>query len=119
MANMNFLYELITKKILDLLESGTPPWKKSWRASDVPMNLTTKIPYKGINVWMLMSSPNAISPYWITWKQTMALKGTVKKEEAKNYEYIVFYKMLKSKDDEDRKFPMIQYTRVYNLSQVV
>jgi antirestriction protein ArdC len=27
--------------------------------------------------------------------------------------------MLKSKDDEDRKFPMIQYTRVYNLSQVV
>jgi antirestriction protein ArdC len=124
MANMNFLYDLVTKRILDLIENGTPPWKKTWKLSDAPMNLTTKIPYKGINVWTLMASPNAKSPYWLTWKQTMALKGTVKKEEAKNYEYVVFFKMMKyekqlsENDVESRTFPMLRYTRVYNLSQV-
>lgn len=117
--NMNFLYENITNKILALLEKGTPPWKKSWNANDFPMNFTTKIPYHGINIWVLLSSPYAKTNLWGTWNQIMALKGRVKDAEAKNYETVVFWKQLKYKNDEDeeKSFPMIRYTRVYNLSQ--
>jgi len=122
MANMNFLYENITNKILDMLENGTAPWKKSWQASDVPMNLTTKIPYRGVNVWLLLFSPLAKTPYWLTWNQVMKLKGRVKDGEAKNYETVVFWKQLKSTKivdgvEEENTFPMLRYTRVYNLSQ--
>jgi len=119
----NIVYQIVTDRIIKLLESGTAPWKKAWKASDLPMNLTTKIPYKGVNTWLLLSC-GMPSPYWLTWKQTMALKGTVKKDEAKNFQVVVFWKQLKydkkSTDNEieERTFPMLRYYRVYNLSQV-
>jgi len=120
--NMNFLYENITNKICSMLESGVSPWKKTWSAADAPKNLTTKIPYRGVNVWMLLSSPHATTPYWLTWKQVMSLKGRVKAEEAKNYEMVVFWKQLKYKKmvagvEEEDTFPMLRYSRVYNLGQ--
>ena len=123
MANMNFLYENITNKIIKILESGQTPWKKTWKASDMPMNLTTKIHYRGVNIWMLLSSPYATTPYWLTWNQVMKLKGRVKDGEAKNYEVVVFWKQLKykktTKDGEEKEdsFPMLRYSRVYNLGQ--
>jgi antirestriction protein ArdC len=105
-----------------MLEEGKSPWKKTWSASDAPKNLTTKIPYRGVNVWMLLSSPFASTPYWLTWKQVMTLKGRVKAEEAKNYEIVVFWKQLKYKKmvggvEEEDSFPMLRYSRVYNLGQ--
>ncbi len=122
MANMNFLYENITNKICKMLEEGTVPWKKSWSAKNAPQNLITKIPYRGINVWTLISSPNASTPFWATWKQIMNLKGRVKTDEAKNYEIVVFWKQLKyTKNvngvEEENTFPMLRYSRVYNLGQ--
>lgn len=121
-SNMNFLYQAITDKIVKMLETGTSPWKKTWRASDAPRNLTTKIPYRGVNVWMLLSSPYATTKYWLTWKQVMSLKGRVKAEEAKNYEIVIFWKQLKYTKtvggiEEEDTFPMLRYSRVYNLGQ--
>lgn len=122
MANMNFLYENITNKICSMLENGTAPWRKPWLTKDAPQNLTTKIPYRGVNVWMLLASPHATTKYWLTWKQVMNLKGRVKAEEAKNYELVVFWKQLKYKKmvgvvEEEDTFPMLRYSRVYNLGQ--
>lgn len=124
MSNMNFVYENVTNKILSMLESGVSPWKKTWSASsDTPMNLVTKYPYRGVNVWMLLFSPNATTPYWATWNQIQKLNGKVKSGEEKNYEMVVFWKQLSftKKDNNgneiDEKFPMLRYTRVYNLGQ--
>ena len=120
--NMNFLYENITNKICYMLENGTAPWRKPWLTKDAPVNLTTKIPYHGVNVWMLLASPHATTKYWLTWKQVMNLKGRVKTEEAKNYEIVVFWKQLKYTKiiggiEEEDTFPMLRYSRVYNLGQ--
>ena len=123
MSNMNFLYENITNRIIKLLEEGKTPWHKTWKASEMPMNLTTKYPYRGINVWTLLSSPLATTPYWVTWNQVMKLKGRGKDTEAKNYETVVFWKQLKYKNtkadgtEDENSFPMLRYTRVYNLDQ--
>jgi len=121
-SNMNFLYENITNRICSLLESGVAPWKQTWFTKNTPQNLITKIPYRGINVWTLLTSPHATTPYWLTWKQVMSLKGRVKAEEAKNYETVVFWKQLKYTEningiEEEKTIPMLRYSRVYNLSQ--
>ena len=119
MANMNFLYENITNKILKILESGVSPWKKSWRAENMPINVATKYPYRGINVWLLLASPTATTPYWLTYNQLKKLGGTINPGEEKNYETIIFFKIIKySKDADEKTYPMIRYTRVWNLGQV-
>lgn len=121
--NMNFLYDNITNKIIKMLEDGTPPWRKSWRASDMPVNLQTKYAYRGVNVWLLIASPFATTPYWLTMNQINNLKGRIKDTELKNYETVVFWKIMKTteknrnNEEVEKTFPFIRYTRVWNLGQ--
>jgi antirestriction protein ArdC len=117
------VYQIVIDRILKLLETGIAPWRKAWKASELPMNLTTKIPYRGINTWLLLSL-GMPSPYWLTWNQVMHLKGRVKQEEAKNFQVVVFWKQLKVQDrnskdeDKEKTIPLLRYYKVYNLSQV-
>lgn len=116
---MNFLYENITNKILKMLESGVSPWKKSWRAENMPINVATKYPYRGINVWLLLAAPTATTPNWLTYNQLKKLGGTINPGEEKNYETIIFFKIIKyNKNADEKTYPMIRYTRVWNLGQV-
>jgi antirestriction protein ArdC len=62
--------EVITHRIVKLLEAGTVPWHKPWAkrhtGSDAfPRNATTKRHYRGINVFILASQSYG-SPYWLT-----------------------------------------------------
>jgi antirestriction protein ArdC len=80
MANV---YEVITSKIVKQLESGTAPWHKPWKArgrSGLPRNLVSSREYRGINVWILLSSGYA-SPYWLTFRQARELNGHVRQGE--------------------------------------
>jgi antirestriction protein ArdC len=75
--------EIITDRIVKLLEQGTPPWHKPWTVRGVaPTNAISKRPYSGINVLMLASQAYA-SPYWLTFKQAKEAKGTVSKRRAR------------------------------------
>jgi antirestriction protein ArdC len=65
------------------LEAGTVPWHKPWStpgSSGLPRNLVTGHEYRGINVWILLSS-EFTSPYWLTFKQAKQLGGNVRKGE--------------------------------------
>lgn len=117
----DFIYQNITNKIVAMLEKGISPWKKTWRAENMPMNLTTKYNYRGINVWLLLASENATTPYWITYNQLKKADGTLKSGEEKNYETIIYFQISKIKDrftGEEKTVPFIKYTRVWNLSQI-
>ena len=71
--------EIITDRIVKLLEQGTAPWHKPWSARGVlPKNAISKQDYHGINVIMLACTGYK-SPYWLTFKQAKEAKGTVKK----------------------------------------
>jgi antirestriction protein ArdC len=77
------VYEVITARIIEQLEAGTAPWQKPWKTkgtNGIPRNLVSDRPYRGINVWMLLSSGFS-SPYWLTFKQARELKGNVRKGE--------------------------------------
>jgi len=52
--NKTDLYEVVTQKIIDLLDSGVVPWQIPWRSQNgMPRNMISNRPYIGINFWML------------------------------------------------------------------
>jgi hypothetical protein len=80
---MPSVYEVITQRIIQQLESGTAPWHKPWKARGkrgLPRNLVSGREYRGINVWILLSSGYA-SPHWLTFRQARELGGHVRQGE--------------------------------------
>ncbi len=48
------VYDIITERIIAMLEKGTVPWRKPWQAkAGFPRNLVSGKPYRGINVFLL------------------------------------------------------------------
>lgn len=78
---MRSVYQIITDRIVSLLEEGTVPWHRPWGGSENhPRNLVSDKPYRGVNVFLL-SSAGYEAPYWITFKQARQRDGHVKKGE--------------------------------------
>ena len=112
------IYEQITDRIIALLESGTVPWRKPWKAqTGLPRNLVSKKPYRGINVFLLHAM-HYESPFWLTFKQAQELGGNVRKGEKACP--VVFWKQLEVEDKktgEPEKVPMLRFYYVFNASQ--
>jgi len=117
-------YGLINSRIMELLEQGTVPWRKTWNATTAqPKNLVTKKDYRGVNVFMLACMPYS-SPYWLTFKQCHDKGGHVLKGEKSTP--VIFWKWIDRKDGADAdmeetkhgKVPMLRYYNVFNLDQV-
>lgn len=111
-------YDRITERIVALLEQGTVPWHKPWKAkTGLPRNLITKKPYRGVNVILLMSMEYE-SPFWLTYHQATELGGSVRKGEKSCP--VVFWKPLKVADEEsgdEKKIPLLRIYHVFNSSQ--
>src|SRR4051794_3411011 len=109
------VYEIVTSKIVELLEEGTIPWRKPWRAVQA-QNLMSRKEYRGVNALLLNSLPFS-EPYFLTFKQARALGGSVVKG-ARGLP-VVFWQMLKRKNDknEETTFPLLRYYTVFNIAQ--
>jgi antirestriction protein ArdC len=125
-ASRPSIYQTVTERIISSLKAGVIPWEKPWKTpryagGPFPRNFYTGKPYRGINVLLLWSSEYS-SPFWLTFKQAQALKGSVRKGE--HGTPIVFYKQLPehaTKDEEageDERVPFVlcHYT-VFNVEQ--
>jgi antirestriction protein ArdC len=119
------VYEIVTKRIVESLEQGTVPWQCPWQGGEMglPRNFVSTKPYRGINVFLLAATRIAKgynSPFWVSYKQARDLGGNVKQGE-KSPSFVVFYKMLESKevneDGELDHFPMLRYTPMFNTDQ--
>jgi len=118
------VYELINNKIMELLQQGTVPWRKSWHAvSNYPKNLISKKEYRGINIFLLGCQQYS-NPYWLTFKQCQDRGGHVRKGEKSTP--VIFWKWIdrKGADDADQeetkngKVPLLRYYNVFNIEQV-
>jgi antirestriction protein ArdC len=96
------VYDTITQNIIAQLEQDTVPWRKPWISRGVPRNLLSLKPYRGINVWLLLSRPYT-SPYWCTFRQVQEIGGTVRKGEKGTI--VVFWKFAGEKHNEDNDQP--------------
>ena len=110
-------YQIVTDRIIELLEQGTVPWQKPWKGGGQAQNLMSKRPYRGINQFLLNASSYA-SPYWLTFNQAKKLGGSVKKGSKSTP--VVFWKWLEVEDKdtgEKKEVPFLRYYRVFNLEQ--
>ncbi len=115
------IYEAVTSTILASLRRGVVPWKKPWHtAASLPMNIATRKPYRGVNVFLL-----ALAPYtdhrWLSFKQAEELGGRVRRGERATM--VIFWKQWEKPEDEDDKegkrtvIPVLRYYCVWNVEQ--
>jgi len=116
------VYEIVTEKIVKLLEQGIVPWRRPWTSTGLPCNLVSKKPYRGVN-FFLLSASKYVSPYWLTMRQANELGGHIRKGEESTA--VIFWKvddLKQSNEDLDaeeknrRRF-VLRYYRVFNLEQ--
>lgn len=124
MANV---YEIVTDKVIEMLESGTAPWRKPWASTDagLPRSMSTGKPYRGVNPFLLNMSAMAGSygsPWWGTYRQIAERGGQVRKGEKSTL--VVFWKFLDVvRPDADTgeprsdRVPMLRYFSVFNAEQ--
>ncbi|MEK7585809.1 MAG: zincin-like metallopeptidase domain-containing protein [Patescibacteria group bacterium] len=112
------VYKIVTDRIIELLEQGTVPWQKPWTDAGVPANLLSKRPYRGINLWLLLSL-NYERNLFLTWDQLKKIGASVKKGEVGHV--VVFWKTVKKGDnleEETKKTaPLLRYYKVFNVEQ--
>jgi len=121
-------YEIVTEKIISLLEQGMIPWRRPWTSTGLPRNLVTKRPYRGVN-FFLLSATKYVSPCWVTMRQANELGGQVRKGE--HSQIVVFWKVdriangieseseeeeLNTEDKGRRRF-VLKFYRVFNVEQ--
>ncbi|MMZ52925.1 DNA primase TraC [compost metagenome] len=107
----NDVYELVTKRILEMLAAGVAPWRQPWVVGGA-VNWKTQKPYRGINAMLLDSGEYA------TFKQIKESGGRVKRGE--KAQTVVFWKWLELKDkdsteDESKKIPYLRKSAVFNI----
>ena len=98
------IYQIVTDLIIHSLEAGVIPWEKPWKTphfqgGSFPRNIRTGKPYCGVNILLLWFSPYS-SPFWLTFKQALELKGSVRKGEKGTP--IVFYKPLENRKEDEK-----------------
>jgi antirestriction protein ArdC len=90
------LYREITDKIIAQLEQGIVPWVQPWTSGSrlsplgLPVNGLTRRSYSGINIlllWSALEERGFASPYWVTFKQCIAMGGSVRKDEKGTHVY--------------------------------
>ena len=88
--NRASLYDEITDKIIAELEAGRVPWVQPWGTAAakaplaMPRNAATGRRYSGINVlilWGAVVEHGFPGQSWLTFRQTLALGGNVRKGE--------------------------------------
>lgn len=117
------IYAMVTDRIMEALKAGTVPWRKPWVAAGwMPTSMSTRKPYRGVNVWLLALTADDkgyTSPWWGTYKHITELGGQVRKGEQSTI--VVFWKRVLVKDDTSpdgtKPIFMLRYYRVFNADQ--
>lgn len=122
------VYDMITELIISKLEAGVNPWRKTWKdtgfrkgESNGPKNYITGKVYSGINYFLLSMTPFE-SPYFLTFNQVSAKKGSVK-AGAKGMPVVYYNFIEKETKDETtgevkkQKMGFLKYYKVFNIEQ--
>lgn len=120
------IYQTVTDRIISILDRGTVPWRipftrRSGEGNSLPRNLVTQKHYRGINVFLLgvtAMMEGYGSPQWLTFRQTKAKGGQVRKGEKGSL--VIFWKQHATTDKstgEPITVPVMRYYKVFNREQ--
>jgi antirestriction protein ArdC len=125
------LYDDVTTTIIAQLEAGCLPWVQPWQADDaaigIPRNAATGRSYSGINVlilWNALFGQGYETQRWLTYRQAMALGGSVRKGESGTSicyadSFVPKGEDGVSADGEPRRIPFLKRFTVFNIDQCI
>lgn len=106
------IYQMITDRILEMLENGVVAWRKAWQGGEA-INYVTRKAYRGINTLLLDRGGE-----YLTFKQCQDCGGKVKKGAKSNL--IVFFKPIEKENNENPEEKeigfVLRYSRVFHIS---
>ena len=112
------VYEMVTNRIIEQLESGVIPWEKPWTGlRSGAFNRVSKKSYSLLNQMLLKHDGE-----YATFKQWSDLGGKIRKGERS--EIIVFWKVLPVEEVQEdgekiiKQIPLLKYINVFHISQV-
>lgn len=120
------VYDVITARIMELLDKGVVPWRKPWRGGRAgkPKNLASGKDYRGVNTFLLhcaSMSAGYDAPYWLTFKQAKERGGSVRKGEHGMpvifWNWIEKEKTLATGEKVKEEIPFLRYYTVFNVEQ--
>ncbi|MFC4004413.1 ArdC family protein [Prauserella oleivorans] len=114
----NAVYQVITDRIVAMLEAGTAPWRQPWHAATSWPRSIHGHRYRGINVFLTLAGDH-ISPYWLTRKEIRRRGG--RRREGEPGTTLIFFKKIEREDPETGEkilIPIARYYHVWNLEQV-
>lgn len=112
------VYEMVTDRIIEQLESGVIPWQKPWTGvKSGAFNRISKKPYSLLNQMLLKFDGE-----YATFKQWQDLGGHVRKGEKS--EIVCFWKIQPVEEEQEdgtkvvKQIPLLRYYNVFHISQV-
>lgn len=125
MATAAEKHQAIVDALIAQLEAGCAPWERPWVTTGgdgLPVNLATQRKYRGSNIlwlWMMQATCGYESGEWISFRQALALGGSVRKGE--HGVPITFFTMLERADPGSpagvRNVPLLKCYTVFNRAQ--
>lgn len=122
------LHQEVTQAIIAALEKGTAPWIRPWdkgAAESFPVNASTGVPYRGINVLLLWAEAHTKGyalDRWLTYKQAQAVGGQVRKGEhgvtCVKYRLLEKTKTAADGSESVEKIPMLNSFTLFNVAQI-
>lgn len=132
------IYQSVTEKIVQVIESGTPPWRKPWGYKQVrkgdkiisvptimptrmPQNAKTKRFYSGINIlslWMSAYCHGYSSNLWGTEKTWKDLGGKPLANQFPTEICFYFFINVANRKGKEKRVPYLRLYEVYNLDQI-
>ena len=124
------VYQIVTDTIIEYLQEGQIPWRKTWSSYGIARNYVSEHAYQGIN-FILMNILDYKYPLYLTYKQATGLGGSIMKG-AKAHRVVYYAKVYKhrnghfiqeteAKQISDKMYEMFlvpRYYRVFNVEFV-
>ncbi|MFM9950915.1 MAG: ArdC family protein [Saprospiraceae bacterium] len=126
------LYEVVTNKIIGMIEQGVAPWRKTWSTYGLARNYGTNHIYTGINLILMNNTLHPI-PYFMTFKQVKEQGGRVRSGAKAEmvYYFNIYYKdaydhtltkeeagLRRNGGDEIQVLKFIRYYNVFNIADI-
>lgn len=121
---MSKVYQILTDKVLSLIDKGVTPWRKGWVGGMAPANYKGR-PYGGCNLFLLSilcEFEGWEHPVFLTYKQIEDMGGTIKEDQKKRHNPVFFWNWNFEKVDpvtgDKKKIPIFRFFSVWNIAQV-
>lgn len=92
------LYQEVTNKMIEKIEQGVAPWRKSWSQYGLARNYATNHIYSGINMILMNMTEHPI-PYFMTFHQIKEQNGKIRK--GSKAEMVIYFNVY-YKDEHDQ-----------------